>query len=158
MKKFYIDDLISCICLSVTIVIVIMNVIMRYFFNSPIRSAEEIATICFIWSVFVGGASCYRKKMHMGIDILVQVLPNKYKNYISFFINFIVIIMTGVFFILSLKFAIISRLKPTAVLGISSIYVNFSLVIGFGLMFIYAVIAFINDIKIILRIKGDKNV
>ncbi|WP_300453069.1 TRAP transporter small permease [Fusobacterium sp.] len=158
MKKFYVDDLISCTCLSVTIVVVIANVLMRYFFNSPIRSAEEVATICFIWSVFVGGASCYRKKMHMGIDILVQVLPDKYKNYVSFLINIIVIIMTGAFFALSLKFAIISRLKPTAVLGISSIYVNFSLVIGFGLMFIYAVIAIINDIKTILKVKGDKNV
>lgn len=62
MKKIYIDDLISCTFLSFTIIIVILNVGMRYFFNSPIKSAEEIATICFIWSVFVGGASCYRKK------------------------------------------------------------------------------------------------
>ena len=39
MKKIYIDDLISCTFLSFTIIIVILNVGMRYFFNSPIKSA-----------------------------------------------------------------------------------------------------------------------
>ena len=66
-------------------------------FNSPIKSAEEIATICFIWSVFVGGASCYRKKMHMGIDILTQTLPKKFKNYVELLINIIVMLMNGLF-------------------------------------------------------------
>ena len=149
MKKIYIDDLISCTFLSFTIIIVILNVGMRYFFNSPIKSAEEIATICFIWAVFVGGASCYRKKMHMGIDILTQSLPEKFK---------IVMLMNGTFFCLSLKFTIISRVKPTAVLGISSMYVNSSLIIGFGLIFVYSILEIFKNIKTILGKKGDENV
>ena len=158
MKKIYIDDLISCTFLSFTIIIVILNVGMRYFFNSPIKSAEEIATICFIWSVFVGGASCYRKKMHRGIDILTQTLPKKFKNYVELLINIIVMLMNGAFFCLSLKFTIISRVKPTAVLGISSMYVNSSLIIGFGLIFIYSILEILKNIKTILGKKGDENV
>ena len=128
MKKIYIDDIIASIFMIFTILIVTLNIGMRYFFNSPIRSAEEIATICFIWSVFIGGASCYRKKMHMGIDILTQMLPRKVNKYIG--------------------------LKPTAVLGISSIYVNFSLVFGFGLIFIYSVLESIKSYKK-LKMKGE---
>ncbi|AVQ28809.1 MULTISPECIES: TRAP transporter small permease [Fusobacterium] len=158
MKKIYIDDLISCTFLSFTIIIVILNVGMRYFFNSPIKSAEEIATICFIWAVFVGGASCYRKKMHMGIDILTQSLPEKFKIYVELLINIIVMLMNGTFFCLSLKFTIISRVKPTAVLGISSMYVNSSLIIGFGLIFVYSILEIFKNIKTILGKKGDENV
>lgn len=153
MKKVYFDDIIACIFVLITILTVIANVTMRYFFNSPIRSAEEIATICFIWSVFIGGASCYRKKMHMGIDILVQIMPLKYRKIVELFVNIIVAMITGTAFYLSLKFTYISRIKPTAVLGISSAYVNSALIVGFGLIFIYTII----EILKIFKKKGDND-
>lgn len=153
MKKIYFDDIIACIFILITILTVVANVGMRYFLNSPIKSAEEIATICFIWSVFIGGASCYRKKMHMGIDILVQTLPSKYKFFIEIMVNILVAIITGTIFYLSIKFTYISRIKPTAVLGISSIYVNSSLIFGFGLIFIYSIIEIIK----IFKNKGGNN-
>ncbi|MGL4866324.1 MAG: TRAP transporter small permease [Cetobacterium sp.] len=162
MKKWDIDEIISCMFLSFTIITVIANVFMRYFFNSPLRSAEEFATICFIWSVFVGGASAYKKKMHMGIDILTQLLPEKYQEIIGFIVNFIMVIINGTFFYLSIKFSIASRLKPTAVLGISSLYVNLSLVFGFGFIFLYSILETIESSKKILfqnneKVKGEIN-
>lgn len=153
MKKICLDDIIACIFVLITIVTVVANVGMRYFFNSPIRSAEEVATICFIWSVFIGGASCYRKKMHMGIDILVQTMPVKYRGIIALIVNLLVAIITGTITFLSVKFTYISRIKPTAVLGISSVYVNASLIIGFGLIFIYSIVEIIK----IFKKKGDSN-
>ncbi len=156
MKKLNIDEIISCTFLSFTIIIVIMNVIMRYFFNSPIRSAEEIATICFIWSVFVGGAAAYRKKMHMGIDILTQLLPEKYQEWIKLVVNTIMVVINGTFAYLSIKFSIASRMKPTAVLGISSLYVNLSLVLGFGLIFIYSISATLESLQNIKSTKSQK--
>lgn len=152
MKKILeLDEYIAGFFLVITVVVVISNIAMRYFFNSPIRSAEEVATICFIWSVFIGGASCYRQKMHMGIDILTQVFKNRTKLYIEFLISFIVMIMNAAFAYLSFTFALSARLKPTAVLGISSIYVNFSLVIGFFLIFFYSLIDVYKKIKKIGR-------
>lgn len=94
----------------------------------------------------------------MGIDILTQTLPKKFKNYVELLINIIVMLMNGAFFCLSLKFTIISRVKPTAVLGISSMYVNSSLIIGFGLIFIYSILEILKNIKTILGKKGDENV
>lgn len=139
MKKLIdLDQYIAGFFLLITVIIVILNIGMRYFFNSPIRSAEEIATICFIWATFIGGASCYRQKMHMGIDILTQLLSKKIKNIIEIFINFIVMILNATFAYLSIIFSFNAYQKPTAVLGISSIYVNFSLVVGFLLIFIYS--------------------
>lgn len=96
--------------------------------------------------------------MHMGIDILTQSLPEKFKIYVELLINIIVMLMNGTFFCLSLKFTIISRVKPTAVLGISSMYVNSSLIIGFGLIFVYSILEIFKNIKTILGKKGDENV
>lgn len=138
MGKMHFDEIVAGIFMILTVIVVILNISMRYFFNSPIQSAEEIATICFIWSVFIGGGGCFRKKMHMGIDIFTQLLPIKYKNGILFIMNFLVCLIAMTFLYLSFKFSWVSRMKPTAVLGISSIYVNFSLVISFGLVVIYS--------------------
>lgn len=158
MKKLEIDDFIACVFLVITITVVIVNVSMRYFFNAPLKSAEEIATICFIWSIFVGGASCYRKHMHMGIDILTHLFPKSMKKYLELFINIVVSIIIGVIFYLSVTFSIGARFKPTPVLGISSLYENASLIVGFGLIFIYSVNNLIKSIKTIAGKKGDMNV
>jgi TRAP-type transport system small permease protein len=51
------------------------NVLARYFFNSPIQWAEELARYAFIWVVFAGAVVCTKRKRHITIDILAQTLP-----------------------------------------------------------------------------------
>ncbi len=51
------------------------NVLARYFFNSPIQWAEELARYSFIWVVFMGAVVCTKRKRHIAIDILLQMLP-----------------------------------------------------------------------------------
>ena len=41
---------------AITMVLVIINVFSRYFFNAPIAWVEEVATSCFVYTVFVGAA------------------------------------------------------------------------------------------------------
>ena len=43
---------------AITMVLVIINVFSRYFFNAPIAWVEEVATSCFVYTVFVGAAWC----------------------------------------------------------------------------------------------------
>lgn len=59
----------------VTILLVIVNVITRKLFNYIIIWSEEIATSCFVYSVFIGAAYAYRKHQHVGVDLLVERLP-----------------------------------------------------------------------------------
>ena len=73
------DAIITAVTLSVCVVLVNANVIMRYFFNSPIRWAEEVVTSLFVWTVFIGSAYAYRKHSHLGVDILVNLMPPKVK-------------------------------------------------------------------------------
>lgn len=60
----------------VTILLVIVNVITRKLFNYIIIWSEEIATSCFVYSVFIGAAYAYRKHQHVGVDLLVERLPS----------------------------------------------------------------------------------
>ncbi|PIE62794.1 MAG: C4-dicarboxylate ABC transporter permease, partial [Desulfobacterales bacterium] len=74
-KNYYkilnnLDLVVSGFFLSVTVLVVIFNVALRYIFRDGLFWAEEVSTTAFIWSVFIGSAAAYRHKMHIGIDFI----------------------------------------------------------------------------------------
>ncbi|WZL82353.1 TRAP transporter small permease [Vallitaleaceae bacterium 9-2] len=151
-----IEELISGVFIVATVIIVIINVILRYFFNMGLYWSEEVATICFVWAVFVGASATYKHKMNIGIDFLVKRSPLVIQKIMRIFVDVLLIVIVGYLVYLSVIFTNIASIKPTAVLGISSAYVNASLVVGFGLMFIHAIRFFIEDIKFVMTEKKEE--
>ncbi len=148
--KFFIknfEELISGFFLSLMVSIVIMNVILRYAFNKGIFWAEEVATISFVWAVFVGASATYKHRMDVGIDFLVTKTPLTMQSIIKLVIDFLLLIINGYIFYLSIVFTKISAIKPTAVLGISSAFVNSALVVGFGLITFHTLRFIVIDFK-----------
>lgn len=62
LKRF--ELYIGSIFISVTVVVVIMNVFTRYFLDFTYFWAEEIAVGCFAWTIFLGTAAAYRKRTY----------------------------------------------------------------------------------------------
>lgn len=46
------------------------QVLLRYFFNSPVAWIEEISRYFFVWIVFLGSALAFRSGGHIKVDIL----------------------------------------------------------------------------------------
>ena len=55
------DAIITGTTLTICVILVNANVIMRYFFNNPIHWCEEVVTSLFVWTVFIGSSYAYRK-------------------------------------------------------------------------------------------------
>jgi tripartite ATP-independent transporter DctM subunit len=53
----------------------LLQVVMRYAFDSPLLWPEEFARWCFVWIVFLGGALVVRYGEHIRIDILREAIP-----------------------------------------------------------------------------------
>lgn len=149
MKKILgnIEDFISGFFIMITIVVVIINVILRKGFNTGLYWYEEVATICFVWSVFVGASGCYRRNMHIGIDMIKDLFPAKVQQVINLVVHILLLAINGYISYLSIIFIQESRSKMTAVLGIPSSYVSSALLVGFGLMTLHTVLFIIKDIK-----------
>ena len=47
------DAIVTCTTLALCVILVNCNVIMRYFFNNPIKWSEEVVTSLFVWTVFI---------------------------------------------------------------------------------------------------------
>ncbi len=132
---------------AVTMVLVIVNVFSRYFFNAPIAWVEEVATSCFVYTVFVGAAWCLRTRQHVGVDLLVERLPEKAREVVHFLTDLIILVLNSYITYLSVLFIRSSRVKTMPILKISVNYLYAALTLGFGLMAIYSLVHCWEDLR-----------
>lgn len=133
------EEILCSVFLVTMIVLVIVNVFLRYLFNYSIFWAEEVATICFVWCVFIGASATYKHKMDMGIDVLITKASAKVEKSIRFAVDLVLLAINGYIFYMAIIFTNIAWVKPTAVLGVSSAVVNSALIVGFGLITLHTI-------------------
>ena len=157
MKKVLknLDAYIAGAMMIVTIVLVIVNVITRKLFNYIIVWSEEIATSCFVYSVFIGAAYAYRKHQHVGVDLLVEKLPAGARRAVHLITSALLVVINGYITMLSVQFIQSSWIKRMPITKLPSSVVNTALVIGFGLMTIYSLVIFIKDLKSGNKLDGE---
>jgi len=63
------------VMLAGMVVAVFGNVIFRYFLDAALAWSEEVSRFMFIWLAFMGSVIAYIRNEHLGLDILLKVLP-----------------------------------------------------------------------------------
>ena len=155
------DAIITASTLSICVVLVNANVIMRYFFNNPIHWAEEVVTSLFVWTVFIGSAYAYRKHSHLGVDILVNAFPPKVKKVVKAVmsvVELLVLIMLTVIssqYVYHLIFNRTGKLKivMTDLLRVPKWWTGIAVPIGFGLSAIYSIYFIVKNVRAYLAAK-----
>ncbi len=61
-------------CLVSMSVIMIIQIILRYFFQYPLFWAEEVNRLLFVWLTYLGTGLALKRGMHMAIDIVPNML------------------------------------------------------------------------------------
>ena len=61
--------------LGAMVAMVFGNVVLRYAFNSGISVSEEVARWCFVWLTFLGAVVAMKDNAHLGVDLIVKLLP-----------------------------------------------------------------------------------
>jgi len=140
--------------LSITSVIVIMNVFTRYFLKFTYTWAEEVAVGAFVWTIFLGFASAYKKQDLIGVEVLVAILPGKGRNIVAFVTSIIITILSGIMFYFSYIY-VAGSTKITAALEVSYKYIYASIILAFGLITLYSIYFSIQSFK---KIFSDENV
>ena len=68
-------EVVMVACLVVMLVMVFGNVVLRLFLNTGIDLSEEVPRFAFVWMTFLGAIVGMRKRAHLGVDLVVQMLP-----------------------------------------------------------------------------------
>lgn len=140
---------------AITLVIVVVNVFMRYFAGHILPWGEEVATSCFVYTTFIGAAWCLRTHQHVGVDLVVDRMPAGVRKAVQLLTDLVIVVLNSYITYLSVQFIISSKIKTMPILKISSIYLNASLLIGFGLMAIYSLVNLILDARKMLKKEGE---
>ncbi|MBO1266129.1 TRAP transporter small permease [Proteiniclasticum sp. SCR006] len=142
-----IEEIIASGFIILTTVLVVINVFMRYFLKTGLYWSEEVATASFVWAVFIGAVAGYKKGKHIGVDILVNLLPASIQKVVVIMVDIVLILLNGYMTYLAVIFISLSYIKPTPVLGISSAYISSALLVSFTWVTIYSVIFLVRDIR-----------
>lgn len=133
------------ILLVVMVVVVSAAVFFRFVLNSGIKWSDEVALITMVWFTFIGLAIGVRRSLHISIEIIASVLPQRVNMFLDKFINIVCAFLGVVMVIYGIKlveFTMESTLPatglPSAILyvivPISAVFVSYySLVKLFGL-------------------------
>lgn len=74
------DRLLAVACLLLmggVVATVLLQVGMRYVFNSPLAWSEEFARYQLVWLAFLGAALAYRLRMHIAVDAAAEMLKQR---------------------------------------------------------------------------------
>src|SRR5436189_1673596 len=78
-------------CLTVMVVLVFSNVVLRYVFNSGIAISEELSRWLLVWLTFLGAIVALRRHAHLGVDTLVRALPTR-GRFVCFVISYLLML------------------------------------------------------------------
>lgn len=116
--------------------ILFLNVVLRYVFNSSIEWSEEFTRYGVVWITFIGSSVCIYKGAHLGIDSFIVYLENKGLKFHKLIINFVALAFSLLFLFFSLKITLqvyhSGQVSPN--LGIPMVYVYAAMPIGGALM------------------------
>lgn len=77
--------------LAVMVVLVFGNAAGRYLLNSGIAASEEISRLAFVWLTFLGAAVAVRERTHVGVDMLVRLMPGAGKRICLIITNLLIL-------------------------------------------------------------------
>ena len=170
------DAFICGATLTLCVILVNLNVIFRYFLNSPIKWTDEVVTSLFIWTVFMGSAYAHRKHAHLGVDIVVNLVPNGPRKTIEFVMDIIQILILVLLTYISAQYVLnlifkrgimfkiadgaftwgTIKLTKTDTLRIPKWYTGIAVPLGFGLSFIYSIFFFLRDKLHLIKSKAPE--
>lgn len=132
MKYFFknLEEIICVVLLAGIVCLTVAQVFSRFVMNSPIGWTEELARILMIWMVFFGSSAAVKRNEHIKIEVFLNRLSDKWRNYLGKITGVIVGVLLIVLIyqgtLLTFKMASI----PTVTLPISWSFVYSAVPIG----------------------------
>lgn len=116
-------ELLLIVLLSGMAIMVFVNVVMRYGFNSGLNVSEELSRYFFVWLTFIGAVVAFREHGHLGIETLVMFLSRRGRIICMSLANVVIIVCSLIFFWGTWKQFPINASMAAPVTGMSMIWV-----------------------------------
>jgi TRAP-type C4-dicarboxylate transport system permease small subunit len=109
--------------LSSMAIMVFLNVVLRYGFNSGLNVSDELSRYFFVWLTFIGAVVAFREHSHVGVETLVMLFGRKGRVICMILSNIVIIGVSAIFFWGTWKQAPINATMDAPVTKLSMIWV-----------------------------------
>ena len=129
----------ACLALMVALVVdVFLGVFSRYVLQATFQWYDEVARLCFVWTVFLGAAVAVRRGTHFRLYLLIDRVGARPRRAVDVLVTLIVMAFGGVLVTGGLAIAPIARRQVTDALEISMLWFYGALPVGGALMILYS--------------------
>lgn len=119
------------------VLIVFVNVAMRYALNTGLTWSEEIAVNLFVWVIFLGAILAGLEGLHIKVDLLTNKLPKKLQKLCLVVASLCVVFAMGVLIVGGIDVVKVTDSNVSAATGIPFSYVSVAVVVcAVGLIFV----------------------
>jgi TRAP-type C4-dicarboxylate transport system permease small subunit len=135
------------ICMSSIIIVLSINVFLRYVFSHPFSWAEEVTVLLLIWVTFLAAAILQKRDEHVSITYIFDILPARVKRIILVFGNLCACVVLTVFLLSSINLMKVQAKTFTPALRLPMTYSALAVFVGLAAMLIYTIDLMIKVIK-----------
>jgi len=102
-----IEDSLIALFLGVMVITVLLQIVMRNFFQSGIQGGDDLIRHLVLWVAFFGAGIATRSQSHVKIDVLSHLLKDKVKKYLDIIVNIFSCIVCVILMISACQFVFI---------------------------------------------------
>lgn len=151
----HLEEVILVIFFGAMVLIIFLQVVMRYGFNNSLAWSEEVGRFAFEWLTWIGISIGAREGQHIKITLLTDKFPFRVAQMVNILSELIIITIC----LLTLLYGIeISRLfagSNFTTMKISLAWGYASVIVGCGLMVLRSLASLVNSARNIRSVKGN---
>jgi len=137
------------------VLIMCLEVLLRYVFKTDLYGTEEIVVIFAFWLYFMGSSYGSYIKRHVKADVISQMLSKKNQAFLTVIIRLITSVLCCLFTYWAIDMIgySLKYMPKTTGLGIPIVISQFSILVGYSLMSFYSVVYFLEDFLSFLELR-----
>jgi len=132
----HLEEIILVILFAAMVLVIFLQVIMRYLFENSLSWSEEAGRLIFEWLTWIGMSLGARMGQHIKISLITDKLPFRLAHAANILSEIIVIIICGLTIVYGYQLSIMFLGARFTTLQISLAWGYASVIIGCGLMII----------------------
>jgi len=148
-----IQEYILLICGIANVIIIGIEVVLRYFFRVDLLGYEEIVIISAMWLYFLGGSYTTYKKNHIKAEVVSLFLNERSQKIVALLVSIITMFVTIMFALWSFDFFrwALEKKAITTGLKIPLLLPQSALFFGYSMMAFYSLVYAIEDVFLFIR-------
>jgi TRAP-type C4-dicarboxylate transport system permease small subunit len=128
-------------------VTIILQVLTRYLLKNPLPWTEELARYLMIWMAFIGASCVIKKWDNIYVDFFINLLKKKSRKITLLIQKFVILgLLIYSFYLCITVFPKVSANQTAAALGVSMMWPQSGMIVGFFLMILQNIGVILNDL------------